>query len=314
MISPGKSLAYHGAILALLAVLFFVLPTYHVGNLSRILVLAIYAMGYNLLFGYTGLLSLGHALFFAAGMYGYGLAAQHLSAPTLLAFLLGPLAAAIVAATVGYLALRTREVAFMIVTLMFSQAGYLLILYYSHWTEGDDGFNVPSSARMLFGLDLTSDAARFWTAFILFALAFVATAILVTSRLGRALIAVRENEERAKMLGYDTHRLQYIALILSGTIAGLAGATYGLLFGYVGATFATVEYSILPLLWVLLGGAGTTVGPLIGAAFMTYLIIISSGLTDAYMFIAGIALVLLCLFAPHGIAGTLRNRALRWLP
>ena len=94
----------------------------------------------------------------------------------------------------------------------------------------------------------------------------------------------------------------------------MGGATYALLFGYVGATFATVQYSIFPLLWVLLGGAGTTIGPLIGVLFMFYLIDISSGYTDAYMLIAGVVLVLLTLFAPQGLAGALRKRVMTWLP
>jgi branched-chain amino acid transport system permease protein len=94
----------------------------------------------------------------------------------------------------------------------------------------------------------------------------------------------------------------------------LAGAAYGLLFGYVGATFASVQYSIFPLLWVLLGGAGTVIGPLIGTLFMFYLIDLSSAVTSAYMLVAGVVLVLLTLFAPQGLAGELRARVWRGLP
>jgi branched-chain amino acid transport system permease protein len=101
---------------------------------------------------------------------------------------------------------------------------------------------------------------------------------------------------------------------ISGSISGAAGAAYGLLFGYVGASFAGVEYSILPLLWVLLGGAGTVLGPFIGTLFMFYLIDLSSDITTAYMLIAGVTLVLLTLFAPQGIMGELRRRLWRWLP
>ena len=262
----------HLAIVAGLVALYLVLPAYHAGNLARILVLAVYAMGYNLLFGYTGLLSLGHALFFAAGMYGFGLSAEHLGATTAPAFLAGLCSAVAVAAGTGFLALRTRGVAFMIVTLMFAQAGYLLILYFGALTRGDEGFVVAAAARRLLGVDLTAEVPKFWAALVLFALCLFATAGLAISRLGRALIAIRENEERAEMLGYDTHRLKLIAVILSGALSGMAGAAYAMLFGYVGASFANVEYSIFPLLWVLLGGAGTTIGPLIGVAFMFYLI------------------------------------------
>lgn len=314
MTEARKSLGLHLGVVAALAILFFVLPAYHSGNLARIMVLATYAMGYNLLFGYTGLLSLGHALFFAAGMYGYGLLAKQGGVPVGLALAAGVLAAFAVALVTGWLALRTRDVAFMIVTLMFAQAGHLALLYAAPLTRGDDGFVVPRAMRVLVGIDLSGDTARYWAALILFATCFLASAALVRSRLGRALIAVRENEERATMLGYDTHRLKYLAVLVSGTLSGIAGAAYALLFGYVGATFATVQYSILPLLWVLLGGAGTTIGPLIGVTFMFYLIDLASRLTDAYMLVAGVALVALCLFAPQGLGGEMRRRGLTWLP
>lgn len=314
MTDVQKSYVFHMGIIGLLAVLYFVLPTYHAGNLSRILVMTVYAMGYNMLFGYTGLLSLGHALFFAAGMYGFGLTVTHGNLPTGLALIAGAVAALIVSAAIGFLALRTREVAFMIVTLMFAQAGYLTILYFGEFTRGDEGFVVAQAQRTLFGIDLSAEAAKFWAALILFGVCFLTTAAIVKSRTGRALIAIRENEERARMLGYDTHRLKFLAILVSGLLSGLGGAAYALLFGYVGATFATVQYSIFPLLWVLLGGAGTTIGPLIGVAFMFYLIDLSSTVTDAYMLVAGVVLVLLTLFAPTGFGGELRKRGLKWLP
>ena len=127
-------------------------------------------------------------------------------------------------------------------------------------------------------------------------------------------MAIRENEERAKMLGYDTGAHKLKAMILSGLISGVAGAAYAMLFGYVGATFATVQYSIFPLLWVLLGGAGTTIGPLLGVFFMFYLIDFSSSLTTAYMLVAGVVLVLLTMFAPQGLMGEMRKRVFPWLP
>jgi len=267
-----KSTALHFGVLALLVAAFFILPTYHAGNLSRIMVLAVYAMGFNILFGYTGLLSLGHAMFFAAGMYGFGLATNLGGVPLPLAFLIGIMAAGALAAVTGFLALRTIGVGFMIVTLMFAQTAYLVILYYGEYTRGDEGFVIQQAQRMLFGIDLTTDTNRYIAALIIFAVCFLGLARLVQSPFGRTLVAIRENEERARMLGYDsaTHKLK--AMIVSGVVSGIAGASYAMLFGYVGATFATVQYSIFPLLWVLLGGAGTTIGPLIGVAFMFYLI------------------------------------------
>lgn len=313
MNQAARSILLHGFVIALLVVMFFILPEYHSGNLARILVLAVFAMGYNVLFGYTGLLSLGHALFFASGMYGLGLSIQFLHASPLLAIIIGLITAVVVSAIIGFLALRTTGVAFMIVTLMFAQAGYLTVLLFGEYTRGDEGFVIQRADRILLGLDLSQPVPRYFTAVALFALCLCLVAWLVHSRFGKTLVAIRENEERARMLGYDIQKHKLIAVVISGTLSGAAGAAYALLFGYAGASFAAVQYSILPLLYVLLGGAGTTIGPLIGTVFMFYLIDISSEYTSAYMLIAGVALVLLTLFAPQGLAGLVRKK-IAWLP
>ena len=309
----GMVIAHIGLLVLLLA-LELVLPAYHHGVLARVMVLASFAMGYNILFGYTGLLSLGHALFFAAGMYGMGLAMKHMGWTPAPALLAGLLAGAVCAFGLALLALRTTGVAFMIVTLMFAQAGYLTILYFGEWTRGDEGFVIQAAERVLWGIDLSQPGPRYVAAWVLFSATFLATLVLVRTPFGKALVAVRENEERVRMLGYNTFALKLWAMGLSGTMAAAAGATYGLLFGYVGASFGSVQYSILPLLWVLLGGAGTVLGPFIGTLFMFYLIDLSSGITTAYMLIAGVALVLLTLFAPQGLAGELRRRIWKDLP
>ena len=309
-----KALILQLGLVALLFALCTVLPAYHQGNFARVMVLAVYAMGYNVLFGYTGLLSLGHAMFFAAGMYGTGLASLHFGTPMILALPLGAIAGALLAAVLGVLFLRAKGVGFMIVTLMFAQAVYLTILYFGEVTGGDEGFVLQPAVRVLAGADLTNPDNRYLAAWGLFSLAFVATYWLVRRPFGKTLIAIRENEERARMIGYDTFRFKWQAVVISGALSGLAGASYGMLFGYVGASFATVQYSIFPLLWVLLGGAGTVLGPFVGTLFMFYLIDFSSEITTAYMVVAGVALVLLTLFAPQGIIGELRRRVLRWLP
>lgn len=306
--------AFHAGLIALLLALHFVLPAYHHGNLARVMVLASYAMGYNLLFGYTGLLSLGHALFFAAGMYGMGLGIQHLGLTPAPALLLGLGAAAVVSAGLAALALRTGGVAFMIVTLMFAQAGYLTVLYFGAYTRGDEGFVIQQAQRVLWGIDLSDPGNRYLAALILFGCCLMLSLWLVRAPFGRVLVAIRENEERVRMLGYDVFAHKFAAMVVSGTMAGASGAAYGLLFGYAGATFASVQYSIFPLLWVLLGGAGTVLGPFIGTLFMFYLIDLSSGITTAYMLIAGVALVLLTLFAPQGLMGEVRRRIWRGLP
>jgi branched-chain amino acid transport system permease protein len=303
--------------LALIAALFaaqFWFSPYHITNLARIMVLAVFAMGYNLAFGYTGLLSLGHALLFAAGMYAAGLSVQEWGLGAGPALILGLLAGGLMAAAVGLLALRTAGVSFMIVTLMFAQAGYLTVLYYGRITGGDEGFTVPAASRSIAGLDLSTDTPRFLAALALFATGLLISLALVRSPFGRTMVAMRENEERSRMLGYNPFTVKLAALTISGLYSGAAGAAYALLFGYAGASFATIQYSILPMLYVLLGGAGTTLGPFLGAALMFALIEAASGLTSAYLFLVGMALVALVLFAPKGILGTVRERWVRWLP
>ncbi|MER9250451.1 branched-chain amino acid ABC transporter permease [Mesorhizobium sp. M0598] len=316
--SPAKPYALHLGVIALLFGLSFVLPEYHHGLLARIMVLAVFAMGYNLLFGYVGLLSLGHAMFFSAGLYGAGLAVIHLGWSVPAAFAAGLACGALLALVIGLLALRTFGVAFMIVTMMFAQVFYLVILYFAAWTGGDQGMVVPQPMRVLVlgstSLDLTNPTVRYMSALALFSIVLLISLAIVRSGYGRVLVAIRENEERTKMLGYDTFSNKLAAVVISGSICAASGAAYALLFGYIGSSFASVQYSILPLLWVLLGGAATTLGPLIGTLFMYYVIDVASGYTSAYLLIVGIALILLVLFFPRGVLGSIRQRWLGWLP
>jgi len=173
---------------------------------------------------------------------------------------------------------------------------------------------IQQADRILMGIDLSDPNNRYLAALIGFSLCLMVTWVMVRHPFGKTLIAIRENEERARMLGYNVFRHKLGAVVISAMISATAGALYGLLFGYAGATFATVQYSIFPLLWVLLGGAGTLLGPFVGAFFMFYLIDLASGITSAYMLVAGVALVLLTLFAPQGFMGEIRKRFWRWLP
>ena len=309
-----RVLALHGAALAILFLLQFVLPPYHHTNFTSIMVLATYGIGYNILIGYTGLLSLGHAMFFAAGLYGAGLTVHYFGIDPVSAFIFGAVAALAFATAVGLVALRTAGVSFMIVTMMFSQACFLLILYFNDVTRGDEGIVLSEAARQIGGFSLVNPTVRYNLALALFAGALILCFILVRSRVGRVLVAIRENEERVKMLGYHTFRYKLLALAVSGLLSGAAGAAYALMFGYVGATFASIEYSIYALLWVLLGGSGTILGPIVGALLMFYLVEWTGEVTESYRIVVGAALVLLTLFFPKGILGTLRERHLRWLP
>ena len=165
-----------------------------------------------------------------------------------------------------------------------------------------------------FTLELWEPTTRYLIAVGLFSIVFLATMLIARAPFGRILIAIRENEERMRMLGYDVHRGKLMAMVLSGLFCAAAGASYALLFGYVGSTFASIQYSILPLLWVLLGGAATTLGPLFGTTFMFYVVDVTSGYTSAWLLMVGVVLILLVLFFPKGVFGTIRERWLKWLP
>jgi branched-chain amino acid transport system permease protein len=314
-----RAVLVHLGVLAALLLAQLVVGDYAVLSLTRVMVLAVYAIGYNLLYGYTGLLSLGHAMFFAAGLYGAGLAAVDLSLGAPAAFLAGLAAGVVLSAVAGLVVLRTSGVGFMIVTLMFAQAAYLTVLYLAPITRGQDGFALAGDIRRValpggLSLDLTNPVVGYNLALALLAAAVLGSLALVRSALGRVLVAIRENEERTQMLGYDTRAGKLAAFVLSGTIAAAAGAAYALLFANVGAELASIQHSILPLLWVLLGGAGTVLGPLLGTLLMFYLVDVTSGQTSAYMLVVGAALIALVLWFPRGILGTLREKVAPWLP
>ncbi len=309
-------LALHLAVVALLAGLQLVLPPFHHGMLARIMVLAAYAVGYNVLLGYTGLMSLGHAMFFAAGMYGTGLTVHHLGFGVAAGFLAGAVAGLAVAGLVGLLTLRTTGPAFLIVTMMLAQAFYLATLYWNEVTGGDQGFILAGLHVELGGLRLAlaNPAVKYNVALAVFAACLLVSLWIARSPVGRVLVAVRENEERTRLLGYDTARYRLAAMLVSGLLAAVAGSAYTLLFSYVGSAFAGILYSIYPLIWTLLGGAGTVLGPLLGTLVMTYVVDVTSGYTTAYLLVVGAALVVMILWAPAGIVGGIRARWAAWLP
>ncbi len=282
-----KVLVLHLGLIAALFLAQFVLPPYHHTNAARIMVMAVYAIGYNVALGYTGLLSLGHAMFFAAGLYGAGLTVYYLGFGAFQAFGVGLLSSLALAVTFGLVALRTSGVSFLIVTLMFAQAFYLATLYFNEITLGDQGFVLSQhlAPLNLAGVELgfAEPAVKYNVALLVFSGCFLASLALVRSPTGRVLVAIRENEARTRMLGYDTFRYKLLSLAISGAMSGAAGATYALLFSYVGSTFASIQYSIYPLLWVLLGGVGTTIGPILGTGLMFYLVDISSGFIASYL-------------------------------
>lgn len=314
----AKVIILHAAVILALLLAQFMASDYAVLTLTRIMVLAVYALGYNLLFGYAGLLSLGHAMFFATGLYAAALGVTRFGLSVPMAFLLAIVIGAVVSYLVGLIVLRASGVAFMIVTLMFSQAAFLTVLYFGSYTRGDEGIVIPDTQRVFdlagVAVDLTNPLVRYNLALAFLAIGLAICLFVVRSKTGHVLVAIRENESRTAMLGYDVSRYKLRAFVLSGVFAAFAGASYALMFAYAGATLASIQYSINPLLWTLLGGAATVLGPVLGTALMFVLVDVASGFTTASLLFVGVALILLVLFFPKGILGTLRQRYVGWLP
>lgn len=314
----AKVIILHAAVILALLLAQFMASDYAVLTLTRIMVLAVYALGYNLLFGYAGLLSLGHAMFFATGLYAAALGVTRFGLSVPMAFLLAIVIGAVVSYLVGLIVLRASGVAFMIVTLMFSQAAFLTVLYFGSYTRGDEGIVIPDTQRVFdlagVAVDLTNPLVRYNLALAFLAIGIAICLFVVRSKTGHVLVAIRENESRTAMLGYDVSRYKLRAFVLSGVFAAFAGASYALMFAYAGATLASIQYSINPLLWTLLGGAATVLGPVLGTALMFVLVDVASGFTTASLLFVGVALILLVLFFPKGILGTLRQRYVGWLP
>ena len=312
------SLLFQGGLLMLLFLLQFILPTYHHSSVSKIMLLASYAIGYNFLLGYTGLMSLGHAMFFSSGMYSMGLGIYYLELSPLNGVIFSASFSLMVSLIFGLFALRTSGVSFLIVTLMFGQTFYLSILYFNEFTFGHDGFSLAKylGSFVIFGKEylFSNPDIRYNFSLLLLTSYLLIATFIVLSPVGRILIAIRENESRTQLLGYNVFYYKLFALVLSGTFSGVAGAMHGLLFSYIGTTFAEIHHSISPLLWTLLGGAGTVIGPLFGTGIMYYLIDFISEITKNYLLVVGIVLILMIIWFPLGIMGSVRRKWLKWLP
>ena len=211
------------SILLLLFLLQFILPTYHHSSVSKIMVLASYAIGYNFLLGYTGLMSLGHAMFFASGMYAAGLGIYYLElSASGWIMLFGAAFTLVISLIFGLFALRTSGVSFLIVTLMFGQTFYLSILYFNEFTFGQDGFSLAKylGKLVIFNKEYLYQQSRHplqFCAYFIDNAYLLITTLIMLSPVGRILIAIRENESRTELLGYNVFYYKLFALVLSGT-------------------------------------------------------------------------------------------------
>ena len=296
--------------LALLALLGLILPSYYTGLLTLVLVYGIFAMSLNVLVGYTGLDSLGHAAFYGAAAYVTAIAFKRLAANPALDALLGIFGAFLVSVVFGLLALRTTGAYFLMATLALAQVLLGLVLGWRNVTGGDDG--LPGIARPALGpLPLTSSSNYFIFVLVIFALIALALWVFSKSPFGYALLGIRESESRMQMLGYNTWLYKYIAFVVAGTVAGVSGVLYVFYTGFISSTELTALRSANALLMVILGGPATLLGPVLGAAVVVFLQnILSSlpGIGERWEFLLGAVYVLTVLFAPNGIVGEIERR------
>lgn len=238
--------------------------------LMKILCFALFAAAFNLLLGYTGLLSFGHAAFLGGAGYICGYIIRDLGLSPELGLLGGTLFATVLGFVMGSLAIRRQGIYFAMITMALAQMLYFVFLQ-ARFTGGEDGMQgIPRG--VLFGLiDLQSDMAMYYVVFLSFLLSILLMARVTSSPFGKILFAIKENEPRAISLGYEVNRFKLLAFILSGTLAGLAGSLQALTMGFETLSDAHWSMSGLVILMTLVGGVGTLIGPILGAFVVTIL-------------------------------------------
>jgi branched-chain amino acid transport system permease protein len=277
---------------------------------TEIMIWCMFAVAYNLLFGYTGLMSLGHALFFGAGMYGFAFSLIYLKTDIWISILLAFIGAATFSTLIGLIAVRVRGVYFLIITLILSMTFYAAALNYPEISGGSDGLilQIPHLNFLNFSLDIVDPTVNYYFVWVFLTLSYIFLIKLVDSPLGFVLKAIRENEQRTRLIGYNVDSFRLFAFAVSGTFSGLAGAMYAITFRFAGPQLMSVTGSVNVLVWTLVGGSATVMGPLVGTIVMVLAVEYISSETSGYLVFVGILLVLVTKFAPRGIVGTIRNR------
>jgi branched-chain amino acid transport system permease protein len=277
---------------------------------TEIIIWGLFALGYNVCLGYTGMLSFGHAAYFGVGAYATGILLIRLWENVWFGLLGGLLAGAVTAFILGYLCIKRRGIYFAMLTLAFAQLIYFVGFQWVDLTGGDNGLrNIPLVPLSLPGLSIDISTPLRYYFFVLF---FVVLSLLALNRIlqspfGHVLQAVRENEHRALSCGYETSNVRWMAFIISGSISGLAGGLYALYLHFVGIETLYWITSGQVVMITLLGGMGTFIGPFIGAGVFLFLEDVLSAMTANWMIFLGAIFVLCVLFFPSGIWGTIKE-------
>ena len=279
---------------------------------TEILIWGIFGLGFNLLLGYTGVLSFGHAAYFGLGAYAAGLALHYWHTGLWSSLGIAVLASVLLACFIGAVAMRSRGVYFAMVSLAFGQMLYFLALSpLKDITRGEDGLTHIPSVH-LFSIPLDRPKNLYYFIFVITVLMLYITWRILQSPFGKLLQAYRENEERARACGYNTTLVKFLSLVLSAFYGGLAGALYTFYLGYVPLTTLFWLVSGTIVMMTMLGGKGTLLGPLVGAAVYLVLQSTISLITPRWELFVGTLFVIIILAFPGGIMGTIREKYLNY--
>ncbi len=316
---PRRVLAWSAPVLLALIALPFVVPPYQTVLLSYGLVFAIAALGFNLLLGYTGLLSFGHSAYFGMGAYAVAFVVKYLKVESMELFLLGGIVASgAVAALFGLLCVRYTKIFFGILTMALSQVLWSLAFKFFWVTGGSDGLRVPTPTLLggfvRAGGDKFDFLSHRYYFYVLAVFVVCATVmwVIVHSPFGKALQAIRDNETRAEFVGVQVWHYRWVAFLISGIFTGVAGALWVPLNGLTTPDILHWTFSGKMVFFTVLGGFQTFFGPVIGAIIYNYLETYAVGHTVYWQMVLGIVLVVLVLALPAGIVGTVRRLGLRF--
>jgi branched-chain amino acid transport system permease protein len=299
-------------VLALLIAAPLVLPEFWRRFATEILIWGLLAMSSDILIGYTGMVSFGHSAFFGLGMYGAAAALLSVRPPSLwLALVYGLVGAGVLAVFVAYFSTRLRDIYFSITTLVFSQIFYVVIFTWTEVTGGENGlsfrqppFSIPGLVSATF-----TPVTLHWFVLGVVTLSYLILRRITQSPFGKVLQAIRENEPRTRAVGYHIERYKIVAVMLSGLFAGLAGVLYAVQNKFAAPDFVFFTVSGEVVIFNVMGGMGTLVGPVAGAAFF---LLLREGLsrffTEYYLIPVGIIFTLMVMFVPQGLLGFLRRR------
>jgi branched-chain amino acid transport system permease protein len=297
------------AILAVLTVFPFVAPMF-IGSFYTVLMIeamifAIFALGYDIMMGYTGMISFGHAAYFGLGVYGGALTILHLSEGLIPLLLVAVVLSAAFAFIVGYFSLRSTGVYFALITFAFAQVLYEIVIRSSDFLGGNNGLTVPKPT-LFAGIEI-SEMMIYYLVLLTMVAVYVGARRLINSPLGLIFQVIGENENRAEFIGYNVDRYKHISFIISGMVSGLAGGLFVAAEGFASPDLLFWLFSGEIIIIVIFGGVGTLYGPMIGAVVFIYLETYLNSTFDAWQIILGLVFIAVVLLFPQGLVGLLQN-------